>query len=114
MAKDKTDKAQCFVVEGSGIRLDRYVVEKFPEISRTQIQKLIEGGYVLVNGRIAKAGLKLDTGDNVSVVVPGARFNQSDCSAPRHRWRQCPLQWTRPSSRSRSTWYHRRPVPFSW
>ncbi len=61
-----------FVVDKPGVRLDKYVGEKCPELSRTQAQKLIAGGYITVNDRAAKAGLKLDTGDRVNVIIPPA------------------------------------------
>jgi len=59
-----------FVVDKPGTRLDKYVGEKYPELSRTQAQKLIAGGYITVNDRPAKAGLKLDVGDRVNIIIP--------------------------------------------
>jgi len=59
-----------FVVDKPGARLDKYVGEKCPGLSRTQAQKLIAGGYITVNDRTAKAGLKLDVGDRVNIVIP--------------------------------------------
>jgi 23S rRNA pseudouridine1911/1915/1917 synthase len=55
------------VVETAGLRLDRYVSEKCPEISRTYAQKLISDGLVKVNESPAKASQKLDFGDRVKV-----------------------------------------------
>jgi 23S rRNA pseudouridine1911/1915/1917 synthase len=55
------------VVTEAGERLDRYVAEKCPHLSRTQAHKLIEDGLVTVNGRIAKAGLRLNRGDRVAI-----------------------------------------------
>jgi len=52
------------------VRLDKYVAEKFPDLSRTQAQRLIDDGYVTVNDRVAKAGVKLDAGDRVSITLP--------------------------------------------
>ena len=53
-----------------GVRLDKYVAEKFPDLSRTQAQRLVDNGYVTVNDRVAKAGVKLDAGDRVSITLP--------------------------------------------
>ena len=64
------DKVYSFVADKPGARLDKYIVEKCPELSRTQAQKLIGDGYIVVNDRVAKAGLKLNIGDRVSVVIP--------------------------------------------
>ena len=64
------DKACRFVAEEAGTRLDRFVGEKCPELSRTQAQKLIADGHIMVNGHAAKPGLKLNPGDRVEVVIP--------------------------------------------
>jgi len=53
-----------------GARLDRFIVEQVPDISRTQAQRLIEDGFVTVNGSMEKAGHKLRAGDSVLVRVP--------------------------------------------
>jgi 23S rRNA pseudouridine1911/1915/1917 synthase len=72
----KNNKQSCsLVVDESGIRLDKYVSERFSELSRNQIQKLISDGYVKVNGRNAKPGLKLDTGDVIDIDLPPASLN---------------------------------------
>ena len=41
-----------------------------PGLSRTQAQKLVANGYVTVNNRVAKAGLRLNIGDRVDVIIP--------------------------------------------
>lgn len=55
-----------------GLRLDKYLVEESPGLSRSQIQKLIEQGCITVNGRIAKPSLNLKAGDEVMVDLPSA------------------------------------------
>jgi 23S rRNA pseudouridine1911/1915/1917 synthase len=59
-----------FAADISGIRLDKFVGEKCPELSRTHAQQLITGGFITVNGREAKSSLKLNTGDKVDVTIP--------------------------------------------
>jgi 23S rRNA pseudouridine1911/1915/1917 synthase len=59
-----------FTVDEVGTRLDRFVVEKCPELSRTHAQKLITGGFITVNGHPARASLKLGSGDRVDIVIP--------------------------------------------
>lgn len=66
-------KTFSFVVDKPGVRLDRYVAEKCPELSRTQVQRLVAQGYITVNDQAAKAGLKLDVGHRVEVTVPPPR-----------------------------------------
>jgi 23S rRNA pseudouridine1911/1915/1917 synthase len=59
-----------FVADTSGIRLDKFVGERCPELSRTHAQKLIAAGDITVNGRAARSSLKLNTGDRVAIVIP--------------------------------------------
>jgi 23S rRNA pseudouridine1911/1915/1917 synthase len=53
-----------------GIRLDKFLGENCPELSRTHAQKLVAEGLVTVNGRVARASLKLNTGDKIDVTIP--------------------------------------------
>jgi len=64
------DKVYSFVVDEPGIRLDKYVCQKCSELSRTYVQKLISDGHITVNDRVAKAGLKLNIGDSLTVTIP--------------------------------------------
>ena len=68
----RMDKVHSFVADRQEARLDKYVVEKCPTLSRTYAQKLIGEGCVTVNDRVAKAGLKLNIGDRVNIVIPPA------------------------------------------
>ena len=61
-----------FTAEEKGQRLDVFVVERFPELSRSHVQKLIEQGNVLVDGTVRKANYKLRGGEAVQVTVPQA------------------------------------------
>ena len=60
-------KESLFVVGNGGARLDVYLTELFPEYTRSRLQNMIKDGDVLVNGASAKSGLKLSTGDQISV-----------------------------------------------
>jgi len=64
------NKVFNFVVDEQGGRLDKWVVEKCPELSRTQAQKLIGDGYITVNDRVTKAGHKLNIGDRIDIIIP--------------------------------------------
>jgi 23S rRNA pseudouridine1911/1915/1917 synthase len=59
-----------FSAEDSGGRLDKFVGESCPGLSRTHSQKLITEGYITVNGQPAKSSLKLNAGDKVEVTIP--------------------------------------------
>lgn len=51
-------------------RLDKYLAQVFPQLSRAYLQKLITQGYVLVNGQSTKASQRLDGTDRVTVELP--------------------------------------------
>jgi 23S rRNA pseudouridine1911/1915/1917 synthase len=72
MPTEKTGKVYSLVVDERGTRLDKYVTEHCPELSRTRTQKLIGDGYIKVNGHVAKAGLKLNIGDKLTINIPPA------------------------------------------
>ena len=61
-----------FKAEVKGKRLDVFVVEHCPELSRSHVQKLIEQGMVLVDGAQRKANYKLRGTEEVQVSVPEA------------------------------------------
>ncbi len=54
----------------SGERLDRALAATLPGMSRTRAQAIIEGERVRVNGRPAKASLRLEEGMRVEVLPP--------------------------------------------
>lgn len=47
----------------AGIRIDKYLSEELPDISRSYIQKLIKEKQITVNGKIVKANYKVNAGD---------------------------------------------------
>ena len=64
------DEVYNFVADRSGTRLDKYVGEKCPQLSRTYAQRLITDGHITVNDRAAKPSLRLSIGDRLRVVIP--------------------------------------------
>lgn len=54
----------------SGIRIDKFLSDELPEMSRSYIQKLIKDDQVTVNGKIVKANYKLGANDFVVVCQP--------------------------------------------
>jgi len=69
-------KTYHLVASAAGARLDRFIADNCPELTRTQAQKLIADGCVTVNGKGARASLKLVSGDKVDVTVPPASPSQ--------------------------------------
>ena len=69
-----TDQTQHFTVKVKRNthtrRLDAYLAIKFPDYSRTFIQKLIRDGAVTVNGQARKPSCELNRGDVIDVTLP--------------------------------------------
>lgn len=53
--------------ETKGLRLDKLLSLQFPEWSRTYFQRLIDDGFVLVNGSPLKKKEKPDVGDEIEI-----------------------------------------------
>jgi len=53
--------------EEAGTRLDRLVALRFPELSRTRVQELIDEELILLNGKPAKGSQKVRAGDAIRV-----------------------------------------------
>ena len=56
--------------EEAGLRLDRYLTELFPDLSRARVQALIGEGEASVNGKPVKVSYKVQAGDDISLNVP--------------------------------------------
>lgn len=55
---------------GAGRRLDKYLHDKYPRMSRTVLQRCIKEGLVTVNARATKASYEPAPGDVVEIVLP--------------------------------------------
>ena len=56
----------------SDVRIDRYLAQACPELSRSYIQKLLKSGQVLVNGSLIKSSYVVAADDHIEVDVPEA------------------------------------------
>ncbi len=52
------------------VRLDQFLVMQFPDYSRSVVQKVIDGGGVTVNQKLAKSSYKVRNGDLIKIVPP--------------------------------------------
>ncbi len=61
-----------FVVneEEEGVRLDKLLAKELPDYSRSYLQRLLKDGLVLVNGKPAKASLRVREDDLVDFSIP--------------------------------------------
>ena len=58
--------------EFAGDRIDKVIAENLENISRTAVQRLIDGGFVVVSGKSIKASYKTVYGDTVTITLPPA------------------------------------------
>lgn len=61
---------QLFTVTDFNMRLDKFLTEKLPDMSRSHIQKLIRDGNVTVNKKTVKANYKVSLGEIVEIDIP--------------------------------------------
>jgi 23S rRNA pseudouridine1911/1915/1917 synthase len=67
---DPRTKKLRFNSPAADVRLDKYLAQVLPQFSRAYSQRLIEQGYVLVNGLKAKASQRLTKSDRITVELP--------------------------------------------
>jgi|694.fasta_scaffold09213_8 23S rRNA pseudouridine1911/1915/1917 synthase len=53
-----------------GLRLDKHLTQRLPDLSRTRLQDLVKEGHITLNGRHTKAGVILKQGDVIHVTLP--------------------------------------------
>jgi len=57
-------------------RIDQYLVDRVPYLSRNNVQRLIDGQLVKVNGKPTKASYRPKAGDQVEMVAPPQPVNE--------------------------------------
>ena len=72
-AMDDRSKTFTLHVEEDGGRLDSFIAEVLPELSRTAAQRLIDAEEVTVNGAVPRPSYKMRRGDTVVVRIPPAQ-----------------------------------------
>lgn len=67
-----SEQTLVFRFEGqTGTRLDKFLVSRMPEFSRSRLQALVENGFILVDGMAArKSGQMIKPGENIQVYLP--------------------------------------------
>ena len=67
--------SRSFIIEkeNNGARIDRFLADAAPELSRSRIQKLIKDAHITVNEKPVKSNYRLSFGDSVEVTLPEAK-----------------------------------------
>ncbi|MGD0931036.1 MAG: RluA family pseudouridine synthase [Candidatus Korobacteraceae bacterium] len=59
--------------DAAGQRLDQFLVEKIPDVSRARVQQMLRDEKALVNGAVAKSSLKLRGGEQITILGEAQR-----------------------------------------
>ncbi len=59
--------------EAAGQRLDQFLAEQIPDVSRARVQQMLREEKALVNGAIAKSSLKLRGGEQITILGAAQR-----------------------------------------
>ena len=57
-------------VEESNLRIDRFLAEKLPDLSRSRLQSLIKDGHITLNGNPTKSKQPISEGDIIKITIP--------------------------------------------
>ena len=71
-ASSQESASLIFQVEApdAGQRLDRWLADRLPDRSRTEVQRWIHDGLVQVDGALPRAGQRLEAGQSITVSPP--------------------------------------------
>jgi len=63
------------------IRIDKFLLTKLANVSRTRIQNAVSEGEVLVNGKVVKSNYKINPGETITFSLP-RRHDKNDKVVP--------------------------------
>ena len=75
----------------AGLRLDRWVARRRPDLPQGRLQKLLRMGQVRVDGRRARAGDRLEAGAMVRLPALRSDAGGPACPLPDRWWKKCAL-----------------------
>lgn len=67
----KLEKINC--VADKNERIDKFIASQLDGVTRSYVQKLVDDGNVLVDGKIIKSNYKLKIGQNIEITIPEAK-----------------------------------------
>ena len=70
-------ETKTIIFDGYTRRLDVFVTDELPELSRSIVQKMIKDGHVTVNGKTVKPSWPLTRGETVVITLPQAHAQRN-------------------------------------
>ena len=52
------------------LRIDKFLMDRLPNVTRNKVQKAIKDGFVRVNGEAVKSNYKIHPNDNIRIALP--------------------------------------------
>ena len=73
------DKAASYKIgeDEEGMRLDRWLHRRFPEVANSHLMRIVRKGEVRVSGKRADISTRLATGESVRVPPSGSRLRRA-------------------------------------
>lgn len=65
-----------------GKRLDIFLAEQFPELSRVKLRRTISAGHAAIDGEIVKPAFRLEPGQRLSLAIPPNLFDDDQKGEP--------------------------------
>ena len=62
-----------FIADAAGQRLDAFLANALPDMSRSAVQKLLENSCVMLNGKPGKKNDRVNKGDEIQVTLPAPK-----------------------------------------
>lgn len=56
------------------VRVDKYITEKLPYMSRNRVQMAADAGFIMANGKVVKSSYKVKGGDTITVVMDRPKY----------------------------------------
>ncbi len=80
------DKTESFTVESAAVgkRLDQFLVERYPQFSRSYFNKLCKQKYVLVNASTVKSGYSVKEKDTIDITFHREEMSLEPADIPLH------------------------------
>lgn len=70
MQKSETSFSFTVTPQHAGLRLDKFLACHMQDLTRSALGKLIQGGFVLVDNKVLKAGYRVKSGDTILLKIP--------------------------------------------
>ncbi len=65
-----TTESRSFTASDAGVRLDRFLAEQCPDLTRSRLARLVQQGMVAVNGAPSRPSQAVRPGDVVELTIP--------------------------------------------